>query len=837
VTQKGAKEGTFAARSLKTRTTLRGCRFFRVLILVVGFVVACNQLANAQRYFDDSGDSTLLRGLTYVAPPNNNFVNSILLSNFLAFGFASTSGATAEPGEPPHDGHPATHSIWWRWIAPDSGLVKLSTLKEYGYPTWDPYHEAPGIPLYIGIYTGSSLTNLAPVSLLPGSSANVGTDSGEPRTYVFNAISGETYNIAGDNLYDCRFFLSLANISLSQPTVLTNLPGDQPVTLEYSALDTNATIVWLEVFAGTNSLGIATNTPFQFQYMPAGSGSVAIWAVGTNSLSNTLASFTNTLTFSPLNDDFAKATLVTNTGESGSYFADSQFATAEPGEPDIIPGTSSTHTVWWKWNPLYNVATRITLFSSSSALSIFKGTNLDSLEFVGMVQNPNLYPPWGGLTYPNYATLSFTPEPGATYYVAGEGSPEVSWAFFQQTFEILPAGSVRGFDGDSFDLEAIWHEPIGPGPVDFVIGEEELPILIVIPPNPTVIGRLGPIFSPPYRVTWTPTNCGTYFLWATFTNGAVTNIDFGVTNIIPATRDTDKTVFQILPRNDFFSNATVIAPDTRSTNFFFNMAGASVEAAEPRHRDGPAVGTRWWAWTPSYSGTVRLKAIREMQPVPLEVFTGSAISKLSRIADNLAKTYRPGVSGALMVPVKAGKKYIIRVDDTCPYLHHPTAGLTNITLTLEPGTNRPHAEIYFSLFKSSKPGRDPVPAARVFMPDGQTPVYSADFRAQLYVGNSATNLAAVGPAQPFYASPWGFPYYKSGVPWPVPIVLSDTKTFTRVFAQVRVWDSTAGATYEAAQAAGGLIGESKVLRVITGSEDAGPGPLTGISSFTLHGAN
>jgi len=53
-----------------------------------------------QRYFDDSGDSTLLRGLTYVAPPNNNFVNSILLSNFLAFGSASTSGATAEPGEP-----------------------------------------------------------------------------------------------------------------------------------------------------------------------------------------------------------------------------------------------------------------------------------------------------------------------------------------------------------------------------------------------------------------------------------------------------------------------------------------------------------------------------------------------------------------------------------------------------------------------------------------------------------------------------------------------------------------------------------------------------------------
>jgi hypothetical protein len=538
------------------------------------------------------------------------------------------------------------------------------------------------------------------------------------------------------------------------------------------------------------------------------------------------------LTFRPLNDDFANATVVTNTGESGSYFGDCQFASAEPAEPDIVPGRPSTHTVWWKWNPLYNVPTKITLFSSSSALAIFKGTNLANLDFVGMVQNPDIY---GGLQVPNYAALTFTPEAGATYYVGGEGSPQVAWGFFQQTFELVPAGTVQGFDGDTFDLEALWHESIAPaGPVDFVIGQQDLPAWIGI--YPTVIDRLGPFSSAPYRVSWTPTNCGTYILWASFTNGSVivTNYIGGVTNVVPTTSDTDKTIVQILPRNDFFTNATVIAPDTRTTNFSFNMTGASVEVPEPRHRDGPAVATRWWRWTPSYSGAVEIKAIRQTAAAPLDVYTGDSIGTLRRVSDNSTRVYRAGVSGALRVPVRSGKTYFIRVDDyespfCAPY------GPDFITLTLQPASTKPRGELYLDLIGKTRPqSGTTIPLARVFMPDGQTPVTDASFRAQLYTGSTSTDLAAVGPAMPFYDAGCSYPSSVAGVPWPIAVILPDTKPFTRVFAQVRVWDPSAGATYEAAQAASGLIGESKVLKVITGSEDAGPAPLRGIRSFTLH---
>jgi hypothetical protein len=190
--------------------------------------------------------------------------------------------------------------------------------------------------------------------------------------------------------------------------------------------------------------------------------------------------------------------------------------------------------------------------------------------------------------------------------------------------------------------------------------------------------------------------------------------------------------------------------------------------------------------------------------------------------------------------VKAGKTIFIRVDDTNPYLHYPTLPASDIALSIEPVANGPQAELYLSFFKAPLlwPGNSaPKVAARVFMPDGQTPVAEDHFRAQLYVGQTTTDLVAVGPAQPFYTATLGHPAAMFGVPWPVPVVLPGIKAHTRVFAQVRVWDSNAGATYEAAQAAGGLFGESKVLNLITGSEDAGPAPLTGISNFKLHVPN
>jgi len=54
-----------------------------------------------------------------------------------------------------------------------------------------------------------------------------------------------------------------------------------------------------------------------------------------------------------------------------------------------------------------------------------------------------------------------------------------------------------------------------------------------------------------------------------------------------------------------------------------------------------------------------------------------------------------------------------------------------------------------------------------------------------------------------------------------------------VWLQVRAWDSTSGATYDIAKAAGGLWGDSNVFQVTTGGGILAPANMTGLQSFAL----
>jgi hypothetical protein len=86
----------------------------------------------------------------------------------------------------------------------------------------------------------------------------------------------------------------------------------------------------------------------------------------------------------------------------------------------------------------------------------------------------------------------------------------------------------------------------------------------------------------------------------------------------------------------------------------------------------------------------------------------------------------------------------------------------------------------------------------------------------------------MGAAQPFIQDPrW------AGLVVPAPVMVTNVVALQRVYAQVRVWDFRYGDSYEAAKAQGSDYGESKVLSLIAGSEEIGPAPLTGLSSFTL----
>src|SRR5260370_3720779 len=340
--EKLAKEGIFAAQRLEQGATARAFRFCSILILAAGFIFAGNQFASSQFYYGGSGDSTLLRGLTFLPPFNDKFTNSYLLTNYTATAYHSGAGSTAEPGEPAHEGRPATNSTWWRWTAPQNGLVKAVA------QNWSAWSGDLSRPVYVGIYAGCQLTNLTAVQLLPDSSPNIGTDSTATKTYVFEVTSGETYQIAIDSTVYSRLTLSFENLLLYLPGTATNYPFTQPITLEYSPYDSNAPIVWLAAFAGTNLLGIATNPPFEFSYSTPAPTNVTFSAIGTNILGNPLISFPITVAFSPLNNDFAQAVKITDALPQGVFCEATDAATAEPGEPDLGLCIKAVHTVCWK---------------------------------------------------------------------------------------------------------------------------------------------------------------------------------------------------------------------------------------------------------------------------------------------------------------------------------------------------------------------------------------------------------------------------------------------------------------------------------------------------------
>jgi hypothetical protein len=112
----------------------------------------------------------------------------------------------------------------------------------------------------------------------------------------------------------------------------------------------------------------------------------------------------------------------------------------------------------------------------------------------------------------------------------------------------------------------------------------------------------------------------------------------------------------------------------------------------------------------------------------------------------------------------------------------------------------------------------------------------ANFLAQLYFATSATGslTAVLDPAAPFRTGT-GAGYWNAGAD--STRILPGIAAGSEVWLQVRTWDSTAGATYDIAKAAGGQYGDSFIFHVAVtgggGTPPASPAAMLGLQSFTL----
>jgi len=113
----------------------------------------------------------------------------------------------------------------------------------------------------------------------------------------------------------------------------------------------------------------------------------------------------------------------------------------------------------------------------------------------------------------------------------------------------------------------------------------------------------------------------------------------------------------------------------------------------------------------------------------------------------------------------------------------------------------------------------------------------ANFMAQLYYSATdpgpARSLNAILDTAAVFRTGAGAGYWNAGAD--ATRVLPGITPNTQVWLQVRAWDSTFGATYDIAKAAGGVWGDSNVFTAIAGggSPPVAPANMTGLTSFTL----
>src|SRR5437773_1045609 len=120
----------------------------------------------------------LFAAKAYSQPVNDNFANATLITGSTGTVFGTTFSATREAGEPIHAGVAGGHSVWYSWVAPDTGTATFDTFGS----TYD---------TVLAAYTGTGISNLVVLA------ANDDFFNLQSRI-SFDVTAGNSYNIVVD---------------------------------------------------------------------------------------------------------------------------------------------------------------------------------------------------------------------------------------------------------------------------------------------------------------------------------------------------------------------------------------------------------------------------------------------------------------------------------------------------------------------------------------------------------------------------------------------------------------------------------------------------------------
>lgn len=227
-----------------------------------------------------------------------------------------SSHAGLEPSEPAISGDPAEHSVWYRWMAPQSGPVRIDTCGS-DYDT------------VLAAYTGTSLGALSEVASNDDDTALPTCDNGDSLV-SFTATEGQTYRIAVDGKAGASGFVHLSLVA------------------------------------------------------------------------------------KPLNDDFADASELEGTNDTGSGFT--TLATAEAGEPQH-GGVGSGHSLWLSWTAPVGGFVELSTCTNDldPVIAVYTGAALNALTQVAADDNTGS-PDCSSQD----AKLTFAATAGTTYRIAAD---------------------------------------------------------------------------------------------------------------------------------------------------------------------------------------------------------------------------------------------------------------------------------------------------------------------------------------------------------------------------------------------------------------------------------
>jgi lysophospholipase L1-like esterase len=384
-------------------------------------------------------------GIT-LPPANDRLISATRVSSAAAIVQGTTVLAGRETGEPAHGGETASHSVWYRWTAPATDRVRISTC-------------GSAFDTTLGVYTGTDVAALTPVAS-NDDSGRCGTGSG----VAFDAVAGTDYAIAvdgsatgdvrlivnspaNDDFEDAAELTGAAASGTSSTVAATAQSGEQA---HWSSPSGSVWWTWTAPSSGTFAVGTCGSQYDTVLAVYRGTSLGTLTSLGGNdngggcgngarvtfsAVAGTTYKFavdqpsfaprgTVVLTLNaPTNDLFISPTPVS--GLNASVPAANAGASVESGEPEHA-GDAGGASVWFTWIAPSSGRQRIATCGAGfdTLLGVYRGSALGTLTLVAASDD----------ACGTASSVTFDAVAGTTYRIAVDGKHGATGTFML-TFE------------------------------------------------------------------------------------------------------------------------------------------------------------------------------------------------------------------------------------------------------------------------------------------------------------------------------------------------------------------------------------------------------------------